>query len=74
MIELLGGEDRIDAQSSCWGDSFIVNFGTPELEGAQPRDPKDLENWHVDGDFFVRFESHFLLYSFHFSASFLLVS
>ncbi|KAK7449293.1 hypothetical protein VKT23_013436 [Stygiomarasmius scandens] len=55
MIELLGGEDRIDAQSSCWGDSFIVNFGTPELEGAQPRDPKDLENWHVDGDFFVHY-------------------
>jgi hypothetical protein len=58
MVDLLGGEERIDAQSSSWGDSFIVNFGTPEVEGAQPKDPKDLENWHVDGDFFVRGPSH----------------
>ena len=53
--ELLGGEERIDEQASTWGDSFIVNFGTPECEGAPSPDPKDLTNWHVDGDFFVHF-------------------
>lgn len=55
MTELLGGEERIDEQSSAWGDSFIVNFGTEELEKeGRDVDPKDLDNWHVDGDFFVR--------------------
>lgn len=53
--DLLGGEERIDSDSSSWGDSFIVNLGTPELEGNNdPLDPKKLTNWHVDGDFFVR--------------------
>ncbi|KAI0916745.1 hypothetical protein AcW1_007889 [Taiwanofungus camphoratus] len=56
MKDLLGGEERIDDASSSWGDSFIVNFGTPELEGPDKFvDPKDLDNWHVDGDFFVHF-------------------
>jgi len=56
MKDLLGGEERIDEQSSSWGDSFIVNLGTPELEGPDKYvDPKDLDNWHVDGDFFVHF-------------------
>ena len=56
MKELLGGEERIDEDSSSWGDSFIVNLGTPELErkGSEIA-PPDLSNWHVDGDFFVHF-------------------
>lgn len=55
MKDLLGGEDRIDEKSATWGDSFIVNLGTEELEQqAETLDPKDLDNWHVDGDFFVR--------------------
>ncbi|THH01554.1 hypothetical protein EW026_g1142 [Hermanssonia centrifuga] len=53
--ELLGGEDRIDEQASTWGDSFIVNFGTPALEGAPTVEPPNLDNWHVDGDFFIHF-------------------
>ncbi|KAI3622729.1 hypothetical protein WG66_015569 [Moniliophthora roreri] len=53
--DLLGGEDRIDEKCSTWGDSFIVNFGTLELEGAEPIHPRDLDNWHVDGDFFVHY-------------------
>ncbi|KAI0784778.1 hypothetical protein C8Q75DRAFT_809675 [Abortiporus biennis] len=54
--ELLGGEDRIDEKSSSWGDSFIVNLGTPELEDpASTVEPRDLGNWHVDGDFFVHY-------------------
>jgi len=54
--DLLGGEERIDGESSTWGDSFIVNLGTPEFEGnTEPLDPKKLTNWHVDGDFFIHF-------------------
>ncbi|KDQ62673.1 hypothetical protein JAAARDRAFT_189966 [Jaapia argillacea MUCL 33604] len=55
MTELLGGEDRIDTESSMWGDSFIINLGAPEYEGLPSVDPRDLDNWHVDGDFFVHF-------------------
>ncbi len=58
MKELLGGEDRIDAAASAWGDSFIVNLGTPALAAADPTTPiapAQLDNWHVDGDFFVHF-------------------
>lgn len=52
MIDLLG-EGRIDEKSSTWSDSFIVNLGAPQYEGDVVIDPKDLGNWHVDGDFFV---------------------
>jgi len=51
---LLGGEERINEDGSTWGDSFIVNLGTDELENADKLAPRDLDNWHVDGDFFVR--------------------
>lgn len=53
---MLGGEERIDELSSSWGDSFIVNFGTSDLENPESTvHPQDLNNWHVDGDFFVHF-------------------
>lgn len=56
MKDLLGGEERIDEETASWGDSFIVNFGTPELEKADSEvAPPNLSNWHVDGDFFVHF-------------------
>ncbi|EGN98484.1 hypothetical protein SERLA73DRAFT_161227 [Serpula lacrymans var. lacrymans S7.3] len=56
MLELLGGEDRIAERSGWWGDSFIVNLGSDEIERQkEPVDPKDLDNWHVDGDSFVHF-------------------
>ncbi|KDQ54689.1 hypothetical protein JAAARDRAFT_49264 [Jaapia argillacea MUCL 33604] len=55
MKDLLGGEDRIDPSSAVWGDSFIVNLGTPEYEGRPTCDPRELDNWHVDGDFFVHY-------------------
>ncbi|KAK1232083.1 hypothetical protein PQX77_004801 [Marasmius sp. AFHP31] len=55
ISDLLGGEDRIDENSSSWGDSFIVNFGRPDLETAAPIHPRELDNWHVDGDFFVHY-------------------
>ncbi|KAF6766228.1 hypothetical protein DFP72DRAFT_865959 [Ephemerocybe angulata] len=54
--DLLGGEEGIDEAASTWGNSFIVNLGTPELEAATDTiAPQDLDNWHVDGDFFVHY-------------------
>ncbi|KAF9015008.1 hypothetical protein BDQ17DRAFT_1385827 [Cyathus striatus] len=56
MKDLLGGEDRIDDTAAHWGDSFIVNLGTDELaKSKEDIAPQDLNNWHVDGDFFVHF-------------------
>lgn len=54
ICELVGGEDRIDEETRLWGDSLIVNLGSPEFEGKQV-DPRELTNWHVDGDFFVHY-------------------
>jgi len=55
ICELLGGEDRIEkGESEMWKDGFILNLGRPDLEGST-YDPKDLDGWHVDGDFFVHF-------------------
>ena len=54
ICELCGGEDRVAKGGEMWTDGFIVNLGSPETEGkAVP--PKELDNWHVDGDFFVHF-------------------
>lgn len=58
ITDLLGGEERVDNGKSTWSDSFIVNLGLAEYKGRevdpQAEDPKKLDNWHVDGDFFVR--------------------
>ncbi|KAJ5713003.1 uncharacterized protein N7483_010184 [Penicillium malachiteum] len=54
ICELLGGKHRIDPDSATWNDAFIVNLGTPEMEGKWPH-PSELEGWHVDGDFFIHF-------------------
>jgi hypothetical protein len=54
ICDLVGGEDRVTADSKTWSDSFIVNLGTAEHEGRE-FDPKELEGWHVDGDFFIHF-------------------
>lgn len=54
ICELLGGEDRVSAESSTWNDGLIVNLGTSETEGTVP-DPKELPGWHVDGDLFMHF-------------------
>ncbi|KAJ3576134.1 hypothetical protein NP233_g628 [Leucocoprinus birnbaumii] len=54
--DLLGGEDRIDEKGATWGDSFIINLGTDELEKqSESLPPKQLDNWHVDGDFFIHY-------------------
>ncbi|THH19324.1 hypothetical protein EUX98_g8797 [Antrodiella citrinella] len=55
MCELLGGEDRIDKTlfQSC-GDSLIVNLGLEEWVDKFVQ-PRDLGNWHIDGDWFTHF-------------------
>ncbi|KAF8832623.1 hypothetical protein HHX47_DHR1001565 [Lentinula edodes] len=56
MQDLLGGAERINEEDSRWGDSFIVNFGNETLENATDHiHPRNLDNWHVDGDFFVHY-------------------
>ncbi|KAI1660360.1 hypothetical protein F4813DRAFT_386562 [Daldinia decipiens] len=54
ICELCGGEDRVSPASRHWRDSLIVNLGTAEREG-RPVPPRELANWHVDGDFFVHY-------------------
>lgn len=54
ICELCGGEDRISEKSKQWKDSLIVNLGSPEFEGKDVK-PQDLDNWHVDGDFFIHY-------------------
>ncbi|TDL13225.1 hypothetical protein BD410DRAFT_701234, partial [Rickenella mellea] len=55
ICELHGGEDRIDSTlfESC-GDSLIVNLGSEEWTDKEVH-PRDLGNWHIDGDWFTHF-------------------
>ncbi|KAK7754228.1 hypothetical protein SLS62_003805 [Diatrype stigma] len=54
ICELCGGEARVSPESRRWGDSLIVSLGSAAGEG-RPVPPKDLNEWHVDGDFFVHY-------------------
>lgn len=54
MNDLLG-DGRIKEEDSTWGDSFILNLGMPELNPDTSTPPHALDNWHVDGDFFVHY-------------------
>lgn len=54
ICELCGGEDRIAEESRMWGDNFIVNFGKEKLKGRVVG-PREVDNWHVDGDFFMHY-------------------
>ncbi|KAL2760256.1 hypothetical protein ACRALDRAFT_1073811 [Sodiomyces alcalophilus JCM 7366] len=54
ITELCGGEDKLVDVSRQWRDGLIVSLGTAENEGKDT-DPRDLDNWHVDGDFFVHY-------------------
>lgn len=55
ILEIIGGEDRVADWVKNWKDGFIVNFGKPEYKPDDPLDFRTLDNWHVDGDFFVHF-------------------
>jgi hypothetical protein len=54
ICELCGGEEKIAPKSREWRDALIVNLGSEEFEGKEV-DPRDLDNWHVDGDFFIHY-------------------
>jgi len=54
ICDLLGGEDKISNDSGRWRDSLIVNLGSEEWVN-KGISPKDLDNWHVDGDWFKHF-------------------
>ncbi|KAK4106810.1 hypothetical protein N658DRAFT_503204 [Parathielavia hyrcaniae] len=54
ILELCGGEDRVDPNTKYWRDALIVNLGD-EKHGGKPVPPKKLYEWHVDGDFFVHY-------------------
>lgn len=47
--ELVGGEDRIDAELRQYiGNGFVANFGDPKYENAkEDLDPHLLGNWHM---------------------------
>jgi hypothetical protein len=61
-----GGEERIQGgdEGGKWSDGFIVNFGREEFdevdfvrgdEESEKKSLRELEGWHVDGDFFVHY-------------------
>ncbi|PGH15355.1 hypothetical protein AJ79_02521 [Helicocarpus griseus UAMH5409] len=55
ICQLIGGAERFkDTEVAKWKDGFIVNLGTPGGESSWIP-PKQLDNWHVDGDFFMHF-------------------
>jgi hypothetical protein len=54
MCDLLGSGERINGQGSTWSDALVVNLG--DVEGStRPLGPRELNGWHVDGDFFTHF-------------------
>ncbi|KZT50622.1 hypothetical protein CALCODRAFT_504492 [Calocera cornea HHB12733] len=53
--DLLGGTDKIAAKSNYVGNGFICNLGSPDFDPNERVDPRDLTNWHVDGDWFRHF-------------------
>jgi len=54
ICDLVGGEERIDDTNSEFRDTLITNLGTEEWEKHWPG-PLELDNWHVDGDFFAHY-------------------
>ncbi|KAJ7183219.1 hypothetical protein C8R46DRAFT_1066300 [Mycena filopes] len=52
ICELVGGEARISDTTKVWNDSFIANLG---VEGQGAVAFRELDGWHVDGDFFHHF-------------------
>ncbi|ANB14584.1 hypothetical protein AWJ20_2184 [Sugiyamaella lignohabitans] len=54
--DLLGGDENIADAGKYWNDSLIVNFGRDQFEPhLVSGDPKQLDNWHTDGNFFRHF-------------------
>lgn len=50
IIEIVGGEDKIDPVRERWfGDQFIINFGKKSWK-TQGHELSDLYGWHTDND------------------------
>jgi hypothetical protein len=50
ILDIVGGEDKIDPVRERWfGDQFIVNFGTEEWK-TKEHTKQDLRGWHTDND------------------------
>lgn len=50
ILDIVGGEDKIDPVRERWfGDQFIVNFGTEEWK-TKEHTRQDLRGWHTDND------------------------
>lgn len=56
ICELIGGADKIGEKGHYWTDAVIANLGGDQFtEENYPKHPRDLNGWHVDGDFFKHF-------------------
>lgn len=56
IVEIVGGEDRIDpVRERYYGDAFIINFGNEEkTRQAKPTDPRE-KGFHTDDDWYRMF-------------------
>lgn len=54
ICELVGGEERINDYCKEWRDGLITNLGAERWE-TESITPRELDNWHCDGDFFLHF-------------------
>lgn len=57
VIEICGGEDRIDPiRERYYGDAFIINFGTEEKSKSDGVfEPRTKTGWHTDDDWYRMF-------------------
>jgi len=54
ICEIMGGEERIADYCKEWRDGLITNLGSERWE-TEDISPRELDNWHCDGDFFLHF-------------------
>ncbi|KAG8753905.1 hypothetical protein FRC12_011382 [Ceratobasidium sp. 428] len=54
ICEIVGGEERIADHCKEWRDGLITNMGLDKWEN-ESISPRELDNWHCDGDFFLHF-------------------
>jgi hypothetical protein len=57
IVEICGGEDRIDpVRERYYGDAFIINFGTEEKTRQEYEfQPQNKKEWHTDDDWYRMF-------------------
>lgn len=57
IVEIRGGEERIDPERERWiGDNFIVNFGSEaRTKSTEEIAPEKQTGWHCDNDWYRQF-------------------